>query len=87
MYDHMKNYAKFLIYQFFEISVTKKIPKFENKKINMCIFMFIIFILIQIKFHIDINNDELLETITENNREREKKKVAKWSDFTRDNFS
>jgi hypothetical protein len=39
------------------------------------------------KFHIDINNDELLETITENNREREKKKVAKWSDFTRDNFS
>jgi hypothetical protein len=43
--------------------------------------MFIIFILIQIKFHIDINNDELLETITtENNRER-KKKVAKWSNF------
>jgi hypothetical protein len=37
--------------------------------------MFIIFILIQIKFHIDINNDELLETITtENNRERKKKK-------------
>jgi hypothetical protein len=29
----------------------------------MCIFMSMIFILIQIKFDIDINNDELLEAI------------------------
>jgi len=47
----------------------------------MCFFMFIIFILIQIKFHIDINNDELLETITENNRERKKKKLQSGQTF------
>jgi hypothetical protein len=34
-----------------------------KKQINMCIFMSTILILIQIKFDIDINNDELLETI------------------------
>jgi len=34
-----------------------------KKQINMCLFMSMIFILIQIKFDIDINNDELLETI------------------------
>jgi hypothetical protein len=36
----------------------------EKIKINMWFFMFIICILIQIKFHIDINNDELLENHT-----------------------
>jgi hypothetical protein len=34
-----------------------------KRKINMCFFMSMIFILIQIKIEIDINNDELLETI------------------------
>jgi hypothetical protein len=34
-----------------------------KRKINVCFFMSMIFILIQIKFEIDINNDELLETI------------------------
>ncbi len=33
-----------------------------KKQINMCIFMFMIFKLIQIAFDIDINNDELFET-------------------------
>jgi hypothetical protein len=36
-----------------------------KRQINMCIFTFMIFILIQIKFDIGINNDELLETIWE----------------------
>jgi hypothetical protein len=31
----------------------------------MCLFMSMIFILIQIKFEIDTNNDELLNTIWE----------------------
>ncbi len=35
---------------------------------NMCIFMSIIFILIQIKFDIDINNDELLQTMWEHKK-------------------
>jgi hypothetical protein len=39
---------------------------------NMCIFMSMIFILIQIKFYIDINNDELLETIYGNIRKEKK---------------
>jgi hypothetical protein len=34
-----------------------------KRKINMCLFMSMIFILIQIKLKIEINNDELLETI------------------------
>jgi len=34
-----------------------------KKLINMCLFMSIKFILIQIKFSIDIKKDELLETI------------------------
>jgi hypothetical protein len=38
----------------------------------MCIFMSTMLILIQIKFDIDINNDELLETIREH---KEKKKL------------
>jgi hypothetical protein len=37
---------------------------------NMCYFMFMIFILIQIKFDIEINNDELLKTIWEHKREK-----------------
>jgi hypothetical protein len=32
------------------------------------IFMFVLFILIQIKFDIDINKDELLETIREHKK-------------------
>jgi hypothetical protein len=39
-----------------------------KKQINMCLFMSMIFILIQIKFDIDMNNDELLETILGNIR-------------------
>jgi hypothetical protein len=42
-----------------------------KREINMCFFMSIIFILIQIKFDIDINNDELKETIWEH-KKREK---------------
>jgi hypothetical protein len=30
-----------------------------KREINMCLFMSLIFILIKIKFDIDINNDEL----------------------------
>jgi hypothetical protein len=47
------------------------IVKMQN---NMCIFMSMIFILIQIKFDIDINNDELLQTMWEH-----KKKKNNWS--------
>jgi hypothetical protein len=36
-----------------------------KKKINMCLFISMIFTLIQIKFDININNDELLENIWE----------------------
>jgi hypothetical protein len=39
-----------------------------KRQINMCIFMFMIFILIIIKFDIDINNDELLIIICEHNK-------------------
>jgi len=34
-----------------------------KRQINMCLFMSMKFILIQIKFDININNDELLKTI------------------------
>jgi hypothetical protein len=44
---------------------TKMNMKMQN---NMCIFMSIIFILIQIKFDIDINNDELLQTMWEHKK-------------------
>jgi hypothetical protein len=33
-----------------------------KRQINMCLFMSMLFISIQIKFDIDINNDELLKT-------------------------
>ncbi len=36
----------------------------------MCVFMFMIFILSQIKFDIDINNDELLKTIWEHKKRK-----------------
>jgi hypothetical protein len=39
-----------------------------KKKINMCFFMFMIFVLIEIKFDIGINNDELLIFIWEHNK-------------------
>jgi hypothetical protein len=41
-----------------------------KRQINMCLFMSMIFILIEIKFDIDINNDELLITIWEINRRK-----------------
>jgi hypothetical protein len=37
--------------------------------------MSMIFILIQIKFDIDMNNDELLKTIWEHKKKKEKKRV------------
>jgi len=39
-----------------------------KKQVNMCPFMPMIFILIEIKFNIDINNDELLIIIWEHNK-------------------
>jgi len=39
-----------------------------EKQVNMCLFMSMIFILIEIKFNIDINNDELLIIIWEHNK-------------------
>jgi hypothetical protein len=39
-----------------------------KRQINMCLFMSMIFILIEIKFDIDINNDELLIVIWEHNK-------------------
>jgi hypothetical protein len=41
---------------------------YEKEKLTCAFFMSMIFILIQIKFDIDINNDELLETIHGNIR-------------------
>lgn len=67
------NHAKFSISVFnnhfyFEIS-----PKMDMKRhINMCPLMPMVFILIQIKFDIDTNNDELLETIPKHKKERKK---------------
>jgi hypothetical protein len=43
-----------------------------KKKINMCLFISMIFILIKIKFDININNDELLENIWEHKKRKEK---------------
>ncbi len=45
-----------------------------KRKINVCFFMSMIFILIQIKFEIDINNDELLENV-----QKHKKIKLSWS--------
>jgi hypothetical protein len=39
-----------------------------KRQINMCLFMSMIFILIEIKFDIDINNDELLVIMWEHNK-------------------
>ncbi len=39
-----------------------------KRQINMCVFMSMIFILIKIKFDIDINNDELLIIVWEHNK-------------------
>jgi hypothetical protein len=41
-----------------------------KRQVNMCLFMFMIFILIEIKFDIDISNDELLITIWEHNKKK-----------------
>jgi hypothetical protein len=38
----------------------------------MCLFMSMIYILIQIKFHININNDELLKDIWEHKHRKKK---------------
>ncbi len=62
------SYISSKLFHFSSLPTKMEVKKY---KINMCFFMFIIFILIQ--FHIDINNDELLETIWEHNRERKKK--------------
>ncbi len=43
-----------------------------KRQINMCPLMPMVFILIQIKFDIDTNNDELLETIPKHKKERKK---------------
>ncbi len=45
-----------------------------KRQINTCLVMSMIFILIEIKFHIDINNDELLIII----REHYKKENHHW---------
>jgi hypothetical protein len=45
-----------------------------KKKINMCLFISIIFLLIQIKFDDDTNNDELLETREGKNTKKGQKK-------------
>jgi hypothetical protein len=39
-----------------------------KRQINMCLFMSVIFILIEIKFDVDIYNDELLIIIWEHNK-------------------
>jgi len=39
-----------------------------KRQINMCLFMSMIFILIEVKFDIDINNDELLIVIWKHNK-------------------
>jgi hypothetical protein len=41
-----------------------------KRQINMCLFMSMIFILLKIKFDIDINNDELLIIIWEHNKKK-----------------
>jgi hypothetical protein len=43
-----------------------------KRQINMCPLIPVVFILIQIKFDIDTNNDELLETIPKHKKERKK---------------
>jgi len=43
-----------------------------KKWINMCLFMSMTFILIQIKFDIDIHNDELLKTIWKHTKRKRK---------------
>jgi hypothetical protein len=39
-----------------------------KRQINMCVFMSMIFILIEIKFDIDTNNDKLLIIIWKHNK-------------------
>jgi len=41
-----------------------------KKQINMCLFIFMRFLLIEIKFEVDINNDELLETISKDKKKK-----------------
>jgi hypothetical protein len=45
-----------------------------RKIINTCLFISMIFILIQIKFDVKRNNDELLENIWEHKGKKKKKK-------------
>jgi len=47
-----------------------------KREINMCFFMSIIFILSQIKFDIDINNDELKETIWEHKKREKQNRLS-----------
>jgi predicted transglutaminase-like protease len=39
-----------------------------KRQINMCLFMFMLLILIGIKFDVDINNDELIIILEHNNK-------------------
>jgi RsiW-degrading membrane proteinase PrsW (M82 family) len=41
-----------------------------KKQINMCLFMFMLFILIQIKFNMDKSNDELLKNIQKHKKRK-----------------
>ncbi len=54
-----------------------------KRQINMCIFMSMMFTLIEITFDIDINSDELLIIIWEHNKKERKlipgKCIAMWS--------
>jgi hypothetical protein len=47
-----------------------------KRQMNMCLFISMIVILIQIKFDIDINNDELLKTIWEYKKKEKKIKSS-----------
>jgi hypothetical protein len=65
------NHAKFNISVFNNHFYFEDSPKMDMKRqINMCPLMPMVFILIQIKFDIDTNNDPLLETIPKHKKER-----------------
>jgi uncharacterized membrane protein len=43
---------------------------YMEKQINMCLFISVKFLLIEIKFEVDINNDELLKTISKHKKKK-----------------
>jgi hypothetical protein len=72
-YIHGSNHSKFSILVFNNHFYFEDAPKVDMKRqINMCPLMPMVFILIQIKFDIDTNSDELLETIRKHKKERKK---------------